>query len=52
MKAIRLLLSWPIGLAAVMCGGLGLIFWGVSVVAAELCNKIAGERNDERPHIR
>ena len=47
MKAMRLLLSWPIGLIAVLCGGLGLLFWGVSVVAAELCNKIAGGISDD-----
>ena len=42
MKVIRLLLSWPIGLIAVLCGGIGFIFYGIAVGAACIADKIAG----------
>ena len=45
MKAIRLLMSWPLGLVAVLCGGLGLMFWGIATAAAWSCDKIAGEES-------
>lgn len=46
MKSLRLLLSWPVGLIAVLCGGMGLLFWSVATAAAWSCDKIAGVNHD------
>ena len=42
MKIIRHLLSWPLAIVTVLCGGIGFIFYGIAVGAACMADKIAG----------
>lgn len=44
MKVIRNLVSWPFAIVTVLCGGLGVLFYGIAVCAACIADKIAGEK--------
>lgn len=47
MKVIRNIVSWPFAVVTVLCGGVGVIFYGIAVGAAIMADKIAGGGKDD-----